>query len=175
MKEALEESTGGVHQKKSYFFRYNIHEKISNRYLILDRKKGGMSDVYFCFDLDLAQKNTCVLKTLSAFNDNDFLNSLNSEAFRNELNIWSDLGLHPNIVTCKATARDIFEIPYMYLEWVYNRDYPNSCLNILLDNEFDMSILLRMIIGICEGMAYANKKIPGIVHGDIRACLKNKV
>ena len=98
---------------ESFDFVYELNELIGNQFLVLDRKKGGMSHVYFCFDLDLHELGTKVLKTLNVFK---LFDDEDQRKLKNEANIWTELGHHPNIVKYYETYDDV---KYMYLVMEY--------------------------------------------------------
>lgn len=150
---------------ESFDFVYELNELIGNQFLVLDRKKGGMSHVYFCFDLDLHELGTKVLKTLNVFK---LFDDEDQRKLKNEANIWTELGHHPNIVKCHY-LHTIIQRPLLELEWVASKDHhPVDLSNWLYSFNPNLNRILTIAYGIVSGMVYANKVSEGIVHRDLK-------
>ena len=143
--------------------RFNIGNLIDNRYLVHDIKMGGMGEVYLCLDLERG-----IPLALKTFQQKFLTNIKLRTAFKDEIANWIALGSHPNIVTC-YWMENIENQPFMALEWVFGQEYVGTNLRGLLRyGPLDMKTCLEFALDICNGLSYARKMKPGLVHCDLK-------
>ena len=145
--------------------RYRKGDKIGGRYLVHQAMTGGMGEVYLC--LDLQENEPYALKTFQA----RFLTNLNARKyFEREAATWVALEEHPNIVRCfYMTPFDY--TPFLFLEWVAGaegvggpdlRDWLNR------RGPIEPRHALKFTLDVCRGLEHAQRKVPGLVHCDIK-------
>lgn len=146
-----------------------VYEKmtsIGKRFLVLDKAEGSMSNIYFCFDLDINEMRPCVLKGLKPSYTQRIDNY--QAIFRSEAITWMGLGKHENIVRCLMTVEEDGE-SYLLLEWVYNEYLFGIDLRHWIQKRaILLADALQFAAGICDGLMYANRQLPGIVHRDLK-------
>ncbi|MCP4346265.1 MAG: tetratricopeptide repeat protein [Desulfobacterales bacterium] len=139
-----------------------IGETIGGRYWAYKALKGGMGEVYLCFDK--TKKIPIALKT---FQIRYFKNPKIHDIFKNEVRTWIGLGHHPNIVRCHS-LEIIDNHPFMRMEWVFCKENAGTDLRSWLRGALKPRLALDFAIDICRGLIHANQKIPGIVHRDLK-------
>ncbi|PIU83373.1 MAG: hypothetical protein COS68_04405, partial [Elusimicrobia bacterium CG06_land_8_20_14_3_00_38_11] len=137
---------------------WKVGDRIKNRYEIHNIKIGGMGIVYLCYDHETG--DPVAIKT---FQDKFFLDEKAREKFTQEALIWINLEKHQNIVRAYYVIQ-IEEQPYIFLEYITGGDLSNW----IEEGKLDFNTSLNFAVQFCNGMEYANKKLGGIVHGDIK-------
>lgn len=130
---------------------------IGQRYKVFGKSEGGMGVVFFCEDMESGGK--IVLKTLK----DKHLREKTVQRFIEEARIWLRLGYHPNIVWAKSVERFAGR-PYIILEFAggYNlRNWVES-------RALDVKHFTQIVGSVCTAMDYAERKIPSIVHCDLK-------
>ncbi len=143
-------------------------EVIAGRYQVITSFSGGMGIVYLCNDLE-NENLPIALKTIQY----KYLPDLESrERFLHEVDVWVELGWHPNIVQAFG-AEYIIRSHEIYLALELIPTAPGkrdpSLRSWILPN-FPMPIEkgLRICLDVIRGMKYATTKIPGLVHRDLK-------
>jgi tetratricopeptide (TPR) repeat protein len=85
------------------------------------------------------------------------------QRFLREAETWIRLEQHPNIVRAYYIAK-VQGQPYVFLEYVAGSDLRRK----LAAGPLPISNALRYSIMFCRGMAYAQTKVPGLVHRDVK-------
>jgi serine/threonine protein kinase len=121
-------------------------------------KSGGYGIVYIVLDED-----TLTPYCLKTSRDRFLKKPDRTNGFMQEAETWLRLGKHPNIVY----AHSVFKIggrPHILLEYVAGSDLWSS----VKQGPLPLKTALRYAIQFCRGMVYAQSKLPGFVHGDIK-------
>ena len=131
----------------------SIHRKLK----VYGANTGGFSVVYTVLDDDTLEPY-CLKAPRGPLADDSDVDRIAREA-----RTWITLGRHPNIVY----AHSLLEI--------------NGCINILLEYISGQTLSSRMkqsrlsirealnyAIQLCRGIQFAQRKVPGLVHGDIK-------
>lgn len=142
--------------------RYQIGDKIAERYEVHHIRTGGMGAVYFC--LDVIENVPLALKT---FHPRYLENPQKLQKALREVEIWVTLAAHPNIVRCYFL--DYFDnIPFIALEWIAEEPGMGVDLRAWIQRgALDLHIALDVTIDICRGLQHAQTVQPGFVHRDI--------
>jgi len=85
------------------------------------------------------------------------------QRFLREAETWIRLEQHPNIVRAHYVAK-VQGQPYVFLEYVAGSDLRKK----LAAGALPIRSSLRYAIMFCRGMAYAQQKVPGLVHRDVK-------
>ena len=85
------------------------------------------------------------------------------QRFLREAETWIRLEQHPNIVRAFYVAK-VMGQPHIFLEYVAGSDLRRK----LAAGALPIRNALRYSIQFCRGMAYAQKKVPGLVHRDVK-------
>ena len=85
------------------------------------------------------------------------------ERFQREAETWIRLEQHANIVRAYYVST-VQGQPYVFLEYVAGSDLRKK----LAAGALPLRNVLRYSIQFCRGMAYAQKKVPGLVHRDVK-------
>jgi len=85
------------------------------------------------------------------------------QRFLREAETWIRLEQHPNIVRAFYVAK-VAGQPHVFLEYVAGSDLRRK----LAAGALPIRNALRYSIQFCRGMAYAQKKVPGLVHRDVK-------
>lgn len=140
---------------------------IDGRYKVVKTLSGGMGTIHLCFDL--AQENSPVaIKTIKS----DFLVEPDARSkFLREVNIWIQLGGHPNIVQ----AHKVQFIPttheiYVVTDWVQPpTGIPDPSLRSwIAAGNINLSRAFKFGLQIARGMKFATNVIPDLVHRDLK-------
>ncbi len=138
--------------------KWKIGDKIRDRYEVINIKMGGMGIVYLCYDSEWG-----LPLAIKTFHERFLFDEDARDRFTREALIWVELGKHGNIVR----AHDVFQVegqPYIFLEYI-----PGRGLNAWIEERrLDLLTALDFASQFCNGMEYANKKLGGIVHRDIK-------
>ncbi len=119
--------------------------------------QGGMSIVYLCERND--DREPVAVKRLKP----KFVAKMGT-GFLRECYLWLLLGSHPNIVRALEAHGYPPNQPTLMLEYVEQslREMMAASGQLALDE------VLRIGIGIADGLEYAVQKMPGFVHGDMK-------
>jgi serine/threonine protein kinase len=128
----------------------------SQRYRILEIKKGGFGIVY------IAEDERGIKKAIKTFQARLLWSNADRERFSREALTWVMLDRHPNIVTLEYIT-DIEGFQCLVLELIAGGDLAG----LLEKGPLSVEKALELALQFCDGMAYANKKL-GIVHRDIK-------
>jgi tetratricopeptide (TPR) repeat protein len=85
------------------------------------------------------------------------------QCFLREAETWVRLEQHHNIVRAYYVA-DINGQPHIFLEYVAGADLRKK----IQSGPMPIKDVLRYSIMFCRGMSHANKKVPGLVHRDVK-------
>jgi serine/threonine protein kinase len=140
--------------------KWQIGEKLQDRWLIHKILKGGMGVVYVVYDDEWHE--AFAAKT---YQDTIFTyHPLIAERFEQEVNAWMKLDVHQNITQARF-FQGIEGKPFIFLEYVSGGDLGNWIGTPRLTE--DLGQVLRFGIQFCDGMCHALLK--GIkVHRDIK-------
>lgn len=144
--------------------QYQPGDHIGDRYQVHRALWGGMGEVYLC--LDLETRRPYALKTIQA---SRIASAARFALFRNEVENWIALEKHPNLVRC-FFMKTLAGVPFMFLEWVASEE-PHTRVDLrsrLAQGPLDLRTVLTIGIDICRGLAHAQHKRPGLVHGDLK-------
>jgi len=151
-------------QKSSPPGRWQVGDKIANRYEICKILAGGMGIVYVCYSYE--DKMTIVLKTFQEkVAKTEEMQKLFEHFFRREALIWTKLGKHPNIV--RSYWVENFENKlFIVTQYIEPNQQGKNTLNHYLGS-LSFPEILKFSIQFCHGMEYAYSK--GIeAHRDIK-------
>lgn len=147
----MAESTGSMTPlKKHDTTKWNIKDRIKDRYEVFDIKFGGMGIVYLCFDHVF--KKPVVLKTLQDrfLNDKSLL-----ERFMWEAEIWVRLEKHQNIVRAEYINK-IDDLPYIFMEYIVgDEQYGSDLKGWIVNGGLDLTRSINFGLQFCSGMIYA--------------------
>lgn len=120
--------------------------------------KSGMGLVYIV--LDVSSMTPYAVKTFQKWvlGTPDLI-----QRFLREAETWVRLEQHHNIVRAYYVA-SINDQPYIFLEYVAGADLRKK----IQAGPMPIKDVLRYSIMFCRGMAHANKKVPGLVHRDVK-------
>ncbi|MBL7196956.1 MAG: protein kinase [Candidatus Omnitrophica bacterium] len=125
-------------------------------------KEGGMGRVYICSQRKYGTGDM-IFKTFK-----DLLFEKNKrihDSFVNECRIWISLGRHPFIVEAKS-IETVNGQPFVQMGRIYKRNLRDAIINFKLP--YNVTPAIRLAMEICLAMIYANRKIPGFVHRDLK-------
>lgn len=143
------------------------HPFIAERYEVINTLKGGMGIVYLCRDHFTSQ-----LVALKTFKPEFLPNRAARDLFLREGTMWVEMGKHPNIVQAYRVERlgDGSEV-YLVLEWIVQpKDKASPSLRSWLKpgRPLPPEQALLFCLHVARGMQYATRKIPGLVHRDMK-------
>ena len=120
--------------------------------------KSGMGLVYIV--LDVSSMTPYAVKTFQKWvlGTPDLI-----QRFLREAETWVRLEQHLNIVRAYYVA-SVNEQPYIFLEYVAGADLRKK----IAAGPMAIRDVLRYSIQFCRGMSHANKKVPGLVHRDVK-------
>jgi tetratricopeptide (TPR) repeat protein len=139
-------------------------DKIGRRYLVHKALAGGMGEVYLC--LDNQHNLPYALKTFQA----RYLTSPKArEYFEREAATWVALEKHPNVVRC-FYMNTLDNTPFLLLEWVADSEGYGTDLRAWLERRgpLEPRLALEFTLDVCRALVYAQEKVPGFVHCDIK-------
>ena len=132
--------------------------------VIQEIHKGGMGEVFLCE----YQKDTLfALKTLKP---EFFVNNPIPEVFKNEAMTWTALEDHVHIVRCFGIYPDTYDKrPFIWLEWIKHPQNDYVTLREWIKRRpLKLMYAISFAIQICRGLIYADTKVPGLVHCDLK-------
>jgi serine/threonine protein kinase len=121
-------------------------------------KAGGYGFAYIVLE-ETTLKPYC----LKTFRDNSPEGTKEEEEFKREAETWIKVGKHPNL----AYVDSVFMIggrPHILFEYASGSDLRSQIKRGPIPN----LIALRYAVQFCRGMTYAQSKLKGFVHGDIK-------
>ncbi len=137
--------------------RWQIGDRIENRYEIHKIKRGGFGVVYICYDHE--DKGPLAIKTFQT----KFLQSQRArDDFTSEAEKWIKLDKHKNIVR-PYYVKNIEGQPYIFVEYAAGGNLDDWLYTKMLD----LPLALNFAIQFCNGMYYAYNKMK-LVHRDIK-------
>jgi serine/threonine protein kinase len=147
---------------------------IANRYLVVKGPgedpslKGGMGSVYLCAD-QAEDGRPVALKT---FHQRFLSDRGVRDRFLRECDIWVQLGRHPHIVRAHQVLHvgDGREM-YMVSDWVAAAEGKRSASLrewLTPGRPLDVNRALRWALQIARAMKHASRKVPGLVHCDLK-------
>lgn len=148
--------------------RYNVSDRIENRYLVRRVLQGGLGEVYLCQDI----QSDCYPIALKTYQTDQFEKDKTRRlyfALQKEAVTWTELGEHPNIVRCFYTEMVDNQI-FLFLELIENNISQGASLNDLLASRGNLLVeeALKLILDVCRGLEHAARLQPGIVHRDLK-------
>jgi len=142
---------------------YSVGELIQDRYKVSAILHGGMGLVYVCHDL--SEHRLVALKTLQ---DHLITQFTGMERFVREARTWIMLGRHLNIVHA-SKVEQIQGLPYVFMEYVAGyTQYGSSLRGWILHRGLDVALSIDVVVQVCNGLSYAQRRMPGIVHRDLK-------
>jgi tetratricopeptide (TPR) repeat protein len=140
--------------------KWQVGDKLDNRYEIYQIVAGGMGIIYVCYDHE--SKTPCVLKT---FQDRYLFSEETQKLFEREALIWTELERYPYIVRAYWVDRLEGRL-FIVLEYIAPDHQGRNSLSHYLGN-LSLSETLKFAIQCCYGMEYAYSR--GIdAHRDIK-------
>lgn len=138
---------------------YEYGDIIARKYEVQWTASGGMGVVYVCKDIH-SEGIRVVLKTIK----DELLNHpLVVQNFINESRIWISLGYHDHIITAFGIEM-VDKRPYLLLE--YGGGW--SLRSWMEENQLTYKNAVEISQKIASGMTYVQKKIPSLVHRDLK-------
>ncbi|MDP2784615.1 MAG: protein kinase [Sulfurimicrobium sp.] len=143
--------------------RYQIGEKIGDRYEVLAIHRGTMGVVYGTFDHK--EMLPRALKTLQQRYASD---KGMQDLFAAEAMTWVKLEKHPFIVRAYLVQKFDAQ-PYVITEYIRGQENMGGDLRAWLGHpRLTLPIAVEMALQIAQGMQHANCKVPGLVHRDLK-------
>ena len=145
--------------------RYKIGDTIQvaeNGTALRDLKVYGIKAGGYGFAYIVLDEETLSPYCLKTFRGR-FVDSSSLAQFKREADIWIRLGRHPNLVYAHSVLK-IGSRPYILFEYVAGPDLWCKIRN----DGIPVGLALKYAIQFCRGMAYAQHKLPGFVHGDVK-------
>ena len=132
--------------------RYRKGYKIGGRYIIHQPLKGGMGEVYLCYDSQGME--AYALKTFQK----SYITTQLHKNLHAEIGNWISLEKHPNIVRC-FFLKTIDDIPFIFLEWVVGDATKGISLRDRLNlvRKLSLQEALLIIVDICQGLVLQRK------------------
>ena len=140
---------------------------LAGRYEVVNTQSGGMALVHLCRD-----QRTNELVALKTFKPEFLSNRAARDLFLREGTMWVQLGQHPNIVRAYRVERigDGREL-YLVLEWIVqppDRAKPSLRSWMYPGQPLPLDTAVLFALQIARGMNYATRKIPGLIHCDLK-------
>jgi serine/threonine protein kinase len=144
---------------------FSTGDMIADRFLVLEHRAGGFSDVYLTFDLHPVEHACRALKTIRSA---EKWSREARAAFDRETAAWISLGKHTNVVRC-FTAMEIANVPYLILEWISDEISETYNLRNLIGNTaLGSHYCPNAIADLCRALIHCKQLLPGFAHGDIK-------
>jgi len=121
-------------------------------------KAGGYGIAYIALD-----EQTLTPYCLKTFRNKARDQSGQLEQFQKEAETWIRVGQHPNLIHAHSVMI-ICGRPYILFEYAARADLRSQ----IRKGQIPVREALRYGIQFCRGMTYAQSKLPGFVHGDIK-------
>ena len=143
--------------------RYKIGDRIGGQYEVLAIHHGSMGVVYGTFDHK--EQLPRALKTLQ---ERFASKSMMRELFAEEAATWVRLEKHPFIVRAYL-VEEYDGQPYVITEYVRGEEDMGENLQAWLGHpRLTFKLAVEMALQIAQGMQHAGRKIPGLVHHDLK-------
>jgi len=144
--------------------RYRKGQTIGGRYHVHQALAGGMGEVYLCFDIQ-----DMLPFALKSFQARYLTSPKAREYFEREAATWVKLEKHPNVVRCFYMTT-VDHTPFLFLEWVAGAEGDGTDLRDWLDRRgpLEPRRALEFTLDVCRALVHAQKKVPGLVHCDIK-------
>jgi tetratricopeptide (TPR) repeat protein len=142
---------------------YRRDEMIGQQYLVSQPPlRGGMGIVYLCYDTENGLP--VALKTFQQ----GFSGAAALELFRQEALIWVALERHLNVVRCWWVKEFDHQV-FILMDLVTGPAGLNADLGSWIRHgRLNLETTLDFAIQICRGLRHARKKIPGMIHRDLK-------
>ncbi|MEW6619494.1 MAG: serine/threonine-protein kinase [bacterium] len=141
--------------------RWQVRDRIADRYEIYQVLGGGMGIVYVCYDHEF--KIPVALKT---FQEQYLFSEDGQRLFEREALVWTELERHPYIVRAHWVGRLEGRL-FIFLEYIPPDRQRRNTLSHYLLGDLTLQEVLKFSIQFCYGMEYAYSK--GIdCHRDIK-------
>lgn len=144
-------------------YDFPVGERIEERYEVIDVRLGGMGVVYLCYDHE--QREPVAIKTFQR----KYLDKPRAVArFEQEAVTWINLDKHTHIVQAKL-VRKINERPHIILEHISGMENMGADLRSWINSKrLTLRQCMLFALHIALGMEYATRKIPHLVHRDLK-------
>ncbi len=143
--------------------RYNIGDKIDDRYEVLAIHRGSMGIVYGTFD-----HKTKLPRALKTLQQRYSCDQTMRNLFVEEASVWVRLEKHPFIV--RAYLVEVFDNQaYIIAEYIRGQQAMGVDLRAWLGRpELTFPVAMEMALQIGQAMQHATRKVPGLVHRDLK-------
>jgi serine/threonine-protein kinase len=143
--------------------RYQIGDRIGDRYEVLAIHRGGMGVVYAT--LDHRTKLRRALKSLQIVYSPG---NITCDLFTEEASIWVKLGNHPCIVRAFRVTYIDWQM-FVIADYIRGPESMGSDLRAWLGHpRLTLPVAMKMAWEIAMGMKHAVQVIPGLVHRDVK-------
>ncbi len=142
---------------------YRVGEKIGGRYEVSAIHHGELGVVYGCFDHQIRLPRA--LKSVRARHAGE---KQVLSLFEREATVWISLEKHPYIVRAYLVER-FNNLPYVITEYVRGPEGMEGDLRGWLGHpRLTLPVAVSMALQIAQGMQHAVRKVPGLVHRDLK-------
>lgn len=124
--------------------------------------RGGMSLVYLC-EVSGEERKTHQKEAIKRLQPEFLSNPGTAERFLRECFLWLLLGDHPNVTKAISAHAVQHEPPFLVLEYL-----PHSLRDFLRSTPVELGMVLRVLIGITDGLSHAREVLPGFTHADLK-------
>jgi serine/threonine protein kinase len=133
---------------------------------IVDVKEGGMGKIFIGV---LEGENEAKKIAVKAFDERWFFDAQVRQAFQREISVWLQLSDTPFIFPA-IEVTNIKGIPYVVMPFVEPGDDGAVSAGDLVRNAtgIDASRVFEIALAVAMGLDAANRKVPGLIHGDIK-------
>jgi serine/threonine protein kinase len=131
--------------------------------LVYEVRRGGMGEVYLCGSAD----STGPALAFKTFQQRFFLNRDVRQAFVREAAVWSRLSGEPHILPAFGVV-EMDGRPFVNMQLVPPSDYGTTVRDVLRTGPLSAKAVLSVAMQTAMGMALAHRRVPGLVHGDLK-------
>lgn len=144
--------------------RYEIGQKLDEKFLVRQVHEGGMAVVYVVEDVETGKKAAAKTMREELLGDPTMV-----ARFRRETRIWVGLGSHPNVVRA-FFVKDIDSVPFLFMEYLDGGSLFDLIKKV---RPIPIEQVCKIAIGIADGMRYVHNRITpdglrGILHRDLK-------